>query len=310
MEKRIGIGILGILVAGALLLVPGGVQAKKRWNEIYPVKGAATAKVVIKGKERTYYSFSKDKPVRVEVQGPTKVKLYIRLEVPRSSNGLQDFKVGVTLDGKLAGGYSFTAERTKDVTYPGRQDVVPAKRKRLYVEVPEGVHFLEFRLAETVAPAARARFYVKARTGKVVMAAMSPVSYASVSTVVVGEQELVYYVATADKPAQMRIFGPTKIDVISRLDYDLTMKGKQEYVIAVSEKGRTINQQRISTGKSDVGSYRERPNLVPGREKKLTITVPAGEHVYEFRLAGTAAKSVSLRFLVPEEDLDTTDEQD
>jgi hypothetical protein len=212
------------------------------------------------------------------------------------------------MDKKDAGTYSYTAEKASGVKFKDKNDVIPGKKKVLYLKIPEGIHTFTFLLSEPAGSNSYARFYVKTKSKKIVMTSMTPQSYSQVTTEILGDQEIIYYVATYTQPIRMRIFGPTKVQVINRLDYDITMKGKQNYSITVLENGKQVSIEKFSTSKSSLGYYRDRTQIVPGDDKKFFLSVPEGEHIYDFQLSGTSAKSAALRFMIPEDDLDIGEE--
>ena len=146
------------------------------------------------------------------------------------------------------------------------------------------------------------RFQFEPEQGKHLVA-IEPLSYDRVATAVINENLTAYYVATAARPVQLRIVGPTRVSLANRLNYDVTMKGEQKYTLSVREGDALVKQWPLQTTKSTGLKYEDWKDVVPGKSIDLILQVPEGEHVYKVSLGESVAQSVSLKFSVPKSDL-------
>jgi hypothetical protein len=124
-----------------------------------------------------------------------------------------------------------------------------------------------------------------------------------VTSASIKEKPISYFVATTEVAVRLRVIGPTKLRIVSRLNYDARMKGEQKYAILASENGRLILTKPFLTSKSLGVEYKDWKEVVPGKSRTSYLPVPAGEHIYAFKLGESIAKSVSLRFSIPDENL-------
>ncbi len=63
-------------------------------------------------------------------------------------NGRQKWRVQVVEDGKVKSTHSMSATRSELTTYRETSPFVPSRAGILFIEVPEGKHYYEFRLPD------------------------------------------------------------------------------------------------------------------------------------------------------------------
>ena len=114
---------------------------------------------------------------------------------------------------------------------------------------------------------------------------------------------IAYYVSSQTHPVQLRVIGPTKLRISTRLNYDSTMKGEQKYSVSVWEAEKKLKLKPLSTTKSVGVHYKEMSNYIPGKVNAFFIDIPNGEHIYKFNVGETNSKSVSMKFSIPQKDL-------
>jgi len=97
--------------------------------------------VTAKEKERQYYRATKDKVVKAEVLGPTKLKVTTRLGFTPKMKGEQTYGIEV-FDGREKREYAFKAKKSDVASYGDR---ICSVGRTFIVKVPKGRHTYEFK---------------------------------------------------------------------------------------------------------------------------------------------------------------------
>ena len=103
---------------------------------------------------------SKTSTVVLDVVGPTNVKVNTRLLYDATMLGDQSYVVGVREGEAPECLYRIDAEPSQTVVMRDRGDVIPGALRHFVLEVPDGAHTYEFRLADTVAGGVAVKFYI------------------------------------------------------------------------------------------------------------------------------------------------------
>jgi len=255
----------------------------------------------IQGRERTYYQLGKSKEIEITLEGPGKLKVLSRLNFPPNVTGVQKYTLEIKEGGKVVKSYSTTTEKSGALSRD--QKFVPGKSRKFTLNVPRGAHSYGFYLKEASLPGVSLKFLYDSYGDSGKLASLTPVSYFRVTSASIKEKPISYFVATTEVAVRLRVIGPTKLRIVSRLNYDARMKGEQKYAILASENGRLILTKPFLTSKSLGVEYKDWKEVVPGKSRTSYLPVPAGEHIYAFKLGESIAKSVSLRFSIPDENL-------
>lgn len=283
-------------------MVPAGVPGKAS-VPVIPLQ-ARSVSVFSNGKETKYFLLTKSAPLRIQVDGPSKVEIRTRLSLPGVARQTEQYSIRVTEGMDILKEYITSTEKSKSSFADGKD--TPGKARRFSISVPEGAHTYEFLLVNTNLSQAVVRFSSKAKrsarlTGKTIR--LEPLSYDRVATAVVLEKLITYYVCSDLKPVQLRVVGPTKLEIAMRLNYDAKMQGVQNYALSAWEGVKKVSRGSFKTTKALGAQYQDWKEVVPGKINIMSMTVPTGEHILKFMLEGTNAHSVSLKFSIPEKDM-------
>jgi hypothetical protein len=290
--KTLSIYFLGLLCVAGSLYGRGAVT-------IIPLN-ARPVKLVIGQNEKEYYLLSRQTPVKLQLDGPGKLTVMSRLMFGPKAAESQKYTLRLK-DGQKTLKVHTTQTDKSDAGFKDSKEI-PGKSRKFSLAIPEGSFTYEVYIEDTQLSAAlRFSFQRAKETGKKV--AIEPLSYDRVVTLQIAENLVAYYVSSKERSVQLRVVGPTRLEVSTRLNYDEKMKGAQKYTILIEENSRKIEQRSLQTTKSVGASYQEWKDVVPGKAKSLFLNVPSGEHKYDIALDETLAKSVSLRFSLPQKDL-------
>ncbi len=282
----------------SFLLLPNAGAAGRKAVTIVP-DNCTPLSLTVYGKERDYCLLGKKAPVKFEIDGPGKLTVISRLKLPATSSGFEKYTLRLKEGSREVKSQTTQADRS-DATFTG-SDGVPGKSRKLVVTIPEGSFSYELSLDDSPLQAAVRIQWQPSRRQKLV--ALEPLSYDRIVTANIQENRLVYYVASKERPVQLRIVGPAALTVSVRLNYDVSMKGKQKFSVLVAEGGKVVQQSPLSTTKSTGLSYEEWKDVVPGKAVDMIIDVPNGEHVFTFSPGETSSQSIALRFAIPKKAL-------
>jgi hypothetical protein len=284
----------------ALLLAIGQASAGKH-VPIIPVQGKNVS-VLVNGKETNYYLLSTKTPLWIEVDGPGKFLVVSRLVFPGASTSTMKYSISV-VDGKTIVKTHSTQTEKSDATMKASRAILGKSRKGT-IEIPEGSHKYELRLEKTEASDVAVKLYFVPAKGTAKEVTIEALSYDRVVTAMAEEKLITYYVCSANHKVQVRVVGPTRMKVSLRLNYDESMKGGQKYAVSVWEGSKQVLLKPLSTTKALGVSYKEWKDVIPGKVNVFYHDIPSGEHIYRLELQESVARSVSLKFSLPQKDLD------
>ena len=112
-----------------------------------------------------------------------------------------------------------------------------------------------------------------------------------------------YYHFHADAPLTFSVKGPTNLKIYTRLDFDHSMNGSQNYSLELLCDGESLNIYHYHAKKLSGAAYIERPEILPGERKLLRLRVPRGVHRYELRCVRPEACGISAKIRIPEADI-------
>jgi hypothetical protein len=126
-------------VAMRYIFVPG--KAKKRdWISFTPLKPMEPVTLISGESTVTYYRFSNDKPLQVEVIGPTELRVLSRIENHYNMRGRIDYRLQVSENGKTINTYLLSSSRSEVATYQDNSKLIPGKGCEFVINVPDGKH--------------------------------------------------------------------------------------------------------------------------------------------------------------------------
>ncbi len=267
---------------------------------VFPTKGESV-KLLINGKGKTYFRLTKSKNITLEVDGPGKLQVLNRLVFSKQQTASEKFTVKVKERSNEVKDFS-TQTEPSDVTFKD-SEMRSGKNRKFSLDIPDGTHTYTFSLENTNANEAVLKFYFSASKDKRKLVTIEPLSYSKIVTAVAGEKLITYYLHTNEQSVKVRVVGPTKMKISTRLSYDAKMKGGQKYTLLMIEKENTILTKPLSTTKSSGVIFKELKDVTPGKANSFYVDVPAGEHTYKFKLGESLAQSIGLKFSIPQQNL-------
>ena len=290
--------LLFFLIVGLMNPVFG----KSRYSFYKPNTHGKVEKIQIKGKDRTYYRLDKGNPLEFTVEGAAEFKMLTRLDMDNFKKSKKvDYKVFCEIDGKKTH-YTRSAVWSKGVEFAkggGRFGTA----ETFTIKLKPGKHKVKLSLANDDDKRIYVRLLekdqkVKQETERV---AMHPQKFTQMVKILVKEREFDYYRVGNKDSVELKVIGPATIKVITRLEYNITMNGDKKYRIAVHEDGKLKNTFLISTDLSEAAMYtKDKAETKLSRGDEFFIEVPAGEHIYTFKVEDSN-RNVLLKFYLPAE---------
>jgi len=108
------------------------------------------------------------------------------------------------------------------------------------------------------------------------------------------------YVISKNRSTAIRLTGPATLIVVSLLDIPTNESGVKKYTIALLEDDEEIGTVTFNTPKMKKFVSSKPPNVQCGIPGVFTVSIPAGEHSYQFDLVSSAALDVGMRFFISE----------
>jgi len=90
-----------------------------------------------------YFRFSKSKPLKISITGPTVLRVLNRLENHYYMKGRINYRIQVKEDGYIKNTYLLSSVRSEVTTYKKDGKKIPGKAKEIVINVPGGTHIYE-----------------------------------------------------------------------------------------------------------------------------------------------------------------------
>ncbi len=249
---------------------------------------------IVTRKMDTYTVLTKGQPVTITVDGPTYLRVYTR--IPWTDRTQRGVLYKIILQENELEERIITFESEMSSVSKNTQGKPVSKWRSFYIEVPQGSN--TYKITHWLSPSDTILLKFTHESPKK-WRDIPATEYNTVIEAAEDERIIRYYELEHDATIALRIKGPTKLMVITRLNYDETMFGEQSYSL-LAEDGATTERFQLKCHKSETVTYTDRQELIPSNIKRSYIDVSDGWHTIQFTLSGTTAQSVSVRFQVEE----------
>ncbi|MBI5474147.1 MAG: hypothetical protein HY961_17565 [Ignavibacteriae bacterium] len=127
-----------------------GKEVKMKWIELEPVKPYSPVELLAKEEIASYYRFSAQQPLKVEVIGPTEVRLLTRVENSYNMQGEANYRIQLRQYGSVVRTYQLSSMRSETTTYRDSSKYVAGKAREIVFKVPQGKNVYEIAPLENV----------------------------------------------------------------------------------------------------------------------------------------------------------------
>ncbi len=275
--------------------------AGAKYKTVKPAKKNRLVTVISNGKKFKYYRLSSSKETLLNLRGPGTLKVNTR-EILKSAKG-KGYTIQYSVDGspfktiKIEGPSVSKKSRFK-VKSLGR----PSVNKPFKIKLGRGYHTIKIRISSASGKTIARFLFEKGKTEKERWTDLEPSSKSEMVELIVKEGSYQYYRFSYKKPLEIKIIGPTKVRILTRMENSYDMRGRVHYRIQVKEDGKVKNTYQLSSVKSDVTYYADNDELTPGKAREILIDVPKGKHVYRIYPLDKDKGSVLANILFPRKD--------
>ena len=282
----------------AIVALHASSHAADGWKAIEKVPGVVPVPVLVERTERAYFRVTPTGPLSLSVRGPAHLRIVSRAEIPPGAASSAAYALKVKDGKKVIEGQQTTTTASADARLKKGTSRLGQSRQ-IIVRIREGTHPLTLSVegpsAVLLRLLARQRAPVTVKT-----VSLTPVEAIRTVSLTENEKVIPYYTAMPGKPVRFRIVGPVTLDLVSRLDFDATMRGSQPYTLAMSVGDGRSQRARLDTTKALTATYRELKDRVPGKLRRTEVSVPEGTHFVTVGLLKPAAGSVEIQARIPE----------
>ena len=290
------VSILCGALAAAALAATAAIAAK--WDAIERLPGRTPVTLLVQEQPRLYFRVTGEAPLTFPLDGPTRLRIVSRLDLPRGSRQVVSYTLKVSEGGRELARENTESSPSSQVRDPdGKREI--GKSRRLGVDVPPGRHVLTLTVAGTPSLLVRLHQAAPARGGAATVS-LTPFEAPRTVTVSEGEKMISYYSALPGRPVRLRVVGPTALDLITRLDFDDTMRGTYRYRLAISEGGRRIREVEFKTTKATTAVFTDLADRVPSKLDRVRIPVAKGTHEIAIELLAPPRGSAEIHARIPQ----------
>jgi len=279
-------------------------QTEFVWNSFKPDKAPQDVKVLVMGKELTYFPLEKGQEIFVIVTGPTRLKVLTRIEFGEEKGGEKSYYLRYQLDNDGHSKFRRVATASPTAVLARHQEIHLGASRNVYVKVPQGKHTYRFYVGSKSTYRLYCRFYERTTAVETESenVAITPARFTTEVPIIVKEEEASYYRIGSKDSLELSIIGPTTIKALARLEHDPSGFANEKFRIRVNEDNNEKQTFPLRSPQSEVADYGRVTDTVIGKGAKFFIEVPKGKHLYRFEVIDNGRNAL-LRFFIPKEDL-------
>lgn len=129
-------------VAARFVFTPARLK-KQEWQAFSPMLPSEPVDLISRENTTEYYRFSMDKPLRVEIIGPTELRVLTRTENHYQMKGRINYRVQVREKGTVINTYQLFSKISEVAVYKDLQNLIPGTACEFVIYVPQGTHVYE-----------------------------------------------------------------------------------------------------------------------------------------------------------------------
>lgn len=118
-------------------------EKKREWVAFSPVLPSEPVDLVAREVTVNYYRFSMEKPLKVEINGPTELRMLTRIENHYQMKGRIHYRLQVKENGEVMNTYQLSSRRSEIAVYKDDKELIPGKACEFVINVPKGRHSYE-----------------------------------------------------------------------------------------------------------------------------------------------------------------------
>lgn len=129
-------------VAARYKFVPAKAK-KQEWMAFCPMRPSEPVDLISREETITYYRFSLEKPMKIEIIGPTQLRILTRIENHYQMRGRINYRIQVKENSRVINTYQLNSRRSEVTVYKDDTNLIPGKGCEFVIDVPKGKHIYE-----------------------------------------------------------------------------------------------------------------------------------------------------------------------
>lgn len=268
------------------------------WVALEKLPDARPVHVRVHGRNRVYFRITPQNPITVSIDGPVRVRVVTRAELRDGRDSIATYRVHATENGRALETLDTESSAASGVRLAAGPGVL-GKSRRMTFDVRAGTHRIQLALEGTASALVRLQLS-RAKSAEEAMISLSPTEAASSVSVIEGEKTVPYYSVLPGRPVRFRVVGPTPLELMTRLDFDPTMRGTQRYRMQVTEAGKVLRDMDLTTTKATTATYANLPERVPSKFDRIVLQVGEGVHEIAVDLLSPTRGAAQIRARIPQ----------
>lgn len=294
-----------LIYSALILFLPCNFLFAEADNKVLkPVNAKKKIVTIVKGLDRDYYPLTAKNASLISVRGPGQLKIITRARFITHDKSTIDYTVYCRVDGGERKKLDFDAvQRSTKALYKNDSLGIPGDDENIIVDLGAGEHNIKVWLeSENPQVAARYIFTPKERKN-LTWVSLSPLEPNDPVHLIAGEDEVKYYRFSEDKPLKIKITGPTKLRILTRIENHYKMKGRINYRVEVKEDKKVKHTYQLNSVRSESTNYKKDETKIPGKGKEIVFNVPKGTHYYQITPLDKNKSTVLGRIFFPKKDM-------
>jgi hypothetical protein len=129
-------------VSARYVFTPSKVK-KQEWLAFSPVQPSEPVDLISKETTTVYYRFTLEKPLKIEINGPTELRVLTRTENHYQMKGRINYRVQVRENGIILNTYQLNSKLSEITVYEDVKELIPGTACEFVIYVPKGKHTYE-----------------------------------------------------------------------------------------------------------------------------------------------------------------------
>lgn len=256
---------------------------KKNNGKIKPTVIVGTVKLHSK-QTYEYYALSGKKQTVLNVNGPGKLEVLLRVRLEDTLKSSKPYYLTYTIDNKKVQTVKVGSEKaSKKTKYKSKLTGVPSTASTVTINIPPGKHKISF-VKDKTDQKIHAHFSIKKDKDPKWVECPSIAKLDTVKVKYLEESNKIKkFVRISDsKKFTCSIKDSSQLKIVIKAELGNTTQSNAPIRLVMKENGKVINTYRIEGKKSTTTEYVDEKKLIPGNSNVIYVTVPSGEHSYEF----------------------------
>lgn len=287
-----------------LLIVFCFVSARADNKVLKPVNAKSKTVIEVAGTEREYYPVGIKNASLITVKGPGKLKIIVRPRIKMNIESTVSYKVYYRVDGGEKKYSQFNdVQKSNKAKYEIDTLGVPGDEGNIVLNLGRGEHNIKV-WSDVENPKVDARYIYTIKEKKDLnWVSITPTEPNEPVNLLAEEDEVMYYRFSAANPMKLKITGPTKLRVLTRIENHYSMKGRINYRLEIKEDKKVKHTYQLNSVRSETTKYKNDDSKVPGKAKEIVFEVPKGTHYYQIVPLDKDKSTVLGRVLFPKKDI-------